>query len=171
MASDTPDRALTSAWNCAAISGNVARPGLYEVDFGAALDDLIALAGGVGRDHTIQAILLGGAAGLISALMTAMVSFLIRDMSRTEEPLRIVFYFSLFCALAGLATLPFAWVTPDPTQLAALIATGVIGGLIAFAPTTNQQTASNDPAVTRTAPAPAPMTPAAPPKTTAPRSL
>ena len=40
-----------------------------------------------------------------------------------------MFYFSLFCALAGLATLPFAWVTPDPMQLVALIAIGVIGGL------------------------------------------
>ena len=29
----------------------------------------------------------------------------------------------------GLATLPFAWVTPNATQLAALIAIGIIGGL------------------------------------------
>ncbi len=29
------------------LSGNVARPGVYEVDFGATLGDLIALAGGV----------------------------------------------------------------------------------------------------------------------------
>ena len=46
------------------VSGNVARPGLYEVDFGASLGDLIALAGGVAGDHSIQAILLGGAAGV-----------------------------------------------------------------------------------------------------------
>jgi NADH-quinone oxidoreductase subunit F len=46
------------------LSGNVARPGVYEVDFGASLGDLIALAGGVEGDHTIQAILLGGAAGV-----------------------------------------------------------------------------------------------------------
>jgi hypothetical protein len=52
-----------------------------------------------------------------------------------------------------------------PIALVAIVA--VIGGLIAFAPTTNQQTASNDPAVTRSAPAPAPA-PVAPPKTTAP---
>jgi hypothetical protein len=50
-----------------------------------------------------------------------------------------------------------------PIALLAIVV--IIGGLIAFAPTTNQQTASNDPAVTRTAPAPAPV---APPKTTAP---
>jgi drug/metabolite transporter (DMT)-like permease len=40
-----------------------------------------------------------------------------------------VFYFSLICTFAGLATLPFGWVTPTATQLAALIAIGVIGGL------------------------------------------
>jgi hypothetical protein len=52
-----------------------------------------------------------------------------------------------------------------PMALVAIVV--IIGGLIAFAPTTNQQTASNDPAVTRSAPAPAPA-PIAPPKTTAP---
>ncbi len=46
------------------VSGNVVRPGVYEVDFGATLGDLIGLAGGVAGDHTIQAILLGGAAGV-----------------------------------------------------------------------------------------------------------
>src|SRR5689334_16743198 len=43
----------------------------------------------------------------------------------------------------------------------------IIGALIAFAPTSNQQTASNQPAPTRSAPAPAP-TPMTPPPTTAP---
>lgn len=52
-----------------------------------------------------------------------------------------------------------------PIALLAIVV--IIGGLIAFAPTTNQQTAANDPAMTRTAPAPAPA-PMAPPKTTAP---
>ena len=52
-----------------------------------------------------------------------------------------------------------------PIALLAIVV--IIGGLIAFAPSTNQQTASSDPGMTRTAPAPAP-TPVAPPKTTAP---
>ena len=34
------------------LSGNVARPGVYEVDFGATLGDLIALAGGVEGEHS-----------------------------------------------------------------------------------------------------------------------
>jgi NADH-quinone oxidoreductase subunit F len=46
------------------LSGNVARPGLYEVDFGATLGELIALAGDVQDGRSIQAVLLGGAAGV-----------------------------------------------------------------------------------------------------------
>jgi NADH-quinone oxidoreductase subunit F len=46
------------------LSGNVARPGTYEVEFGATLRDLIDLAGGVPGGREIRAILLGGAAGV-----------------------------------------------------------------------------------------------------------
>ncbi len=46
------------------LSGNVARPGVYEVEFGATLRDLIELAGGVPGGRDIRAILLGGAAGV-----------------------------------------------------------------------------------------------------------
>jgi drug/metabolite transporter (DMT)-like permease len=52
-----------------------------------------------------------------------------RRLTDSETTASIVFYFSLICAFAGLVTLPFAWVTPSATQLAALIAIGVIGGL------------------------------------------
>jgi NADH-quinone oxidoreductase subunit F len=46
------------------LSGHVARPGVYEVEFGATLGQLLALGGGVPGDKPIQAILLGGAAGV-----------------------------------------------------------------------------------------------------------
>jgi NADH-quinone oxidoreductase subunit F len=46
------------------LSGNVAKPGVYEVEFGATLGDLIELAGGVPGGRPIRAILLGGAAGV-----------------------------------------------------------------------------------------------------------
>ncbi len=46
------------------LSGHVARPGVYEVEFGATLGDLIAMAGGVPSGRSIRAILLGGAAGV-----------------------------------------------------------------------------------------------------------
>jgi NADH-quinone oxidoreductase subunit F len=45
------------------LSGHVSRPGTYEVPFGATLRDLLDLAGGIPAGHSIQAILLGGAAG------------------------------------------------------------------------------------------------------------
>ena len=43
------------------LSGDVVRPGVYEVEFGATLGDLINLAGGTETD--LAAVLLGGAAG------------------------------------------------------------------------------------------------------------
>ncbi|HET7169412.1 MAG TPA: NAD(P)H-dependent oxidoreductase subunit E [Candidatus Limnocylindrales bacterium] len=46
------------------LSGNVVRPGVYEVEFGATLGELIAMAGGVTASRDIRAILLGGAAGV-----------------------------------------------------------------------------------------------------------
>jgi NADH-quinone oxidoreductase subunit F len=46
------------------VSGNVARPGVYEVEFGATLGELLALAGGVAGGRALKAVLLGGAAGV-----------------------------------------------------------------------------------------------------------
>ena len=45
------------------VSGNVGRPGVYEVEFGIALGELIELAGGVAGGRALKAVLLGGAAG------------------------------------------------------------------------------------------------------------
>ena len=45
------------------LSGHVTRPGLYEVPFGRTLGELLAMAGGVAGGRSLQAILLGGAAG------------------------------------------------------------------------------------------------------------
>jgi NADH-quinone oxidoreductase subunit F len=46
------------------LSGNVARPGTYEVPFGTTLGELIELGGGVAGKRGLKAILLGGAAGV-----------------------------------------------------------------------------------------------------------
>jgi NADH-quinone oxidoreductase subunit F len=46
------------------LSGHVSRPGVYEVEFGTTLGELLALAGGLrDRSRSLQAVLLGGAAG------------------------------------------------------------------------------------------------------------
>jgi NADH-quinone oxidoreductase subunit F len=46
-----------------AVSGHVARPGVYEVTFGTTLREVIELAGGIPGGRAIRAILVGGAAG------------------------------------------------------------------------------------------------------------
>ncbi|MEO8503867.1 MAG: NAD(P)H-dependent oxidoreductase subunit E [Acidobacteriota bacterium] len=45
------------------VSGEVERPGLYEVPFGATLGELLTLAGGVAGGGKLRAVLMGGAAG------------------------------------------------------------------------------------------------------------
>jgi NADH-quinone oxidoreductase subunit F len=57
----TPQSAGTKLF---AVSGSVVRPGVYEVPFGVPLRHLIFdLAGGLGQDRSVQAVLTGGAAG------------------------------------------------------------------------------------------------------------
>ena len=46
------------------LSGHVEKPGVYEVEFGATLGELIAMADGVPGGRSIRSILLGGAAGV-----------------------------------------------------------------------------------------------------------
>jgi NADH-quinone oxidoreductase subunit F len=57
------------------LSGNVVRPGVYEVEFGATLRELLELAGGITGGRDLKAVLLGGAAGVFvgpDALDTAL---------------------------------------------------------------------------------------------------
>jgi drug/metabolite transporter (DMT)-like permease len=76
------------------------------------------------------------AAGTAGALLATLAAFCsagtviqTRRLTRSETTPSIVFYFSLICAIAGAVTLPFAWHDPTPGQLAALVSTGVLGGL------------------------------------------
>ena len=48
------------------VSGAVNRPGVYEAPLGITLRDLLALAGGVPEGSSLQAVLLGGAAGVFA---------------------------------------------------------------------------------------------------------
>jgi len=52
-----------------------------------------------------------------------------RRLTETETTSSIVFYFSLICALAGLATWPFGWLVPTWPELTALVTVGLCGGL------------------------------------------
>jgi NADH-quinone oxidoreductase subunit F len=60
--------AQSAGYRLFCLSGHVARPGVYEVPFGGTLRQLIELAGGVGGNGQLQAVLLGGAAGAFVAL-------------------------------------------------------------------------------------------------------
>jgi len=51
-----------------------------------------------------------------------------RRLAQSESTSSIVFYFSLSCALAGLATLPFGWITPTVGETVVLISIGILGG-------------------------------------------
>jgi NADH-quinone oxidoreductase subunit F len=59
-ATGTPDSTGTRLF---CLSGQVREPGLYEVPMGTTLRSLIALAGGLREGRSLQAVLLGGAAG------------------------------------------------------------------------------------------------------------
>ena len=75
---------------------------------------------------------LGLLAGLSAGLFVAIISFQIRDLTRTEEPISIVFYFALFGTL-GLAVLqPFYMTTHGAMDWLLLLSMGVVGTLGQF---------------------------------------
>jgi drug/metabolite transporter (DMT)-like permease len=71
--------------------------------------------------------LLGGLIALAAALMTALVTFLIRDMGRTEEPIRIVFYFALLGSAMMLVLLPFFMTAHSGREWLLLLGIGLAG--------------------------------------------
>lgn len=70
---------------------------------------------------------LGGMIALLAALLTAMVSYLIRNMGRTEEPRRIVFYFSVFGSAMMVPFLPFYSTAHSAGQWLLLLGIGAAG--------------------------------------------
>jgi len=72
---------------------------------------------------------LGALFAMASAFTNAGSVVQTRRLTDTETTSSIVLYFSLFCALGGLLTLPFGWIVPSLPQLGALVALGVFGGL------------------------------------------
>jgi len=72
---------------------------------------------------------LGALFGMARAFTNAGSVVQTRRLTDTETTSSIVLYFSLFCALGGLITLPFGWIVPNLPQLVALILLGVFGGL------------------------------------------
>ena len=71
----------------------------------------------------------GALCALLATVTNAASVIQTRRLTETETTSSIVFYFSLICAIAGLATLPFGWVWPSAPVLAALVTAGIAGGL------------------------------------------
>lgn len=70
---------------------------------------------------------LGLAAGLASGLVVAIVSFQIRDLTRVDRPIAVVFYFSLFGAAIMAVPLPFFAKAHSPFEWFLLLSIGVFG--------------------------------------------
>jgi drug/metabolite transporter (DMT)-like permease len=72
--------------------------------------------------------LVGVLFGIAGSFANAGTVIQTRRLTQSESTSSIVFYFSLSCALAGLATWPFGWISPSGGEFAALISIGVLGG-------------------------------------------
>jgi drug/metabolite transporter (DMT)-like permease len=70
----------------------------------------------------------GVAYALAGSVCNAGTMIQTRRLTQSETTSSIVFYFSLYCALAGLVTWPFGWIMPPRAELAALVGTGLLGG-------------------------------------------
>jgi drug/metabolite transporter (DMT)-like permease len=72
-------------------------------------------------------------AGAIVAIMAAgagaLAMITVRQLNRIDQPLTIVFYFTLLTTLFSGLTLPFNWVTPTPTDWALAVVMGGCGGI------------------------------------------
>jgi drug/metabolite transporter (DMT)-like permease len=74
----------------------------------------------------------GSFAALANALFFAIGSLTVRDMSRTEPSVRIVFYTMLLAALLSGVAAVFFWVQPDWLDFLVLAGIGVAGGIAQF---------------------------------------
>jgi drug/metabolite transporter (DMT)-like permease len=86
--------------------------------------DLTHFAGAAAAASTV-----GALCAIASAFTNAGAVIQTRRLTASETTSSIVFYFSLICAVAGLATLPFGWHSPSYGELAALVSLGILGGL------------------------------------------
>ncbi|MCQ3953035.1 MAG: NADH-quinone oxidoreductase subunit E [Chloroflexi bacterium] len=69
------------------LSGDVARPGVYEVPFGVTLRDLLEMAGGVADGGTLKSVLFGGAAGAFATSAHLDVKLTFEDLRESGLPL------------------------------------------------------------------------------------
>jgi drug/metabolite transporter (DMT)-like permease len=78
----------------------------------------------MGRDEV-----LGVAAALAAASISAVAALLVRNLVHTERTATIVLWFSLNASLLALLTIPFGWQSLTAVQAASLIGAGICGGV------------------------------------------
>ena len=69
------------------VSGDVAKPGLYEIPFGVTLRELLEMAGGIAGGKNLQAVLFGGAAGAFATSAHLDVKMTFEDLRAAGLPL------------------------------------------------------------------------------------
>jgi drug/metabolite transporter (DMT)-like permease len=83
----------------------------------------------VGSSAATAAGAVGAALGLTGAFFSAGSTIQTRALTASETTSSIVLYFSLICALIGLCTWPFGWVTTTWPEFGMLATIGIFGGL------------------------------------------
>ncbi len=69
------------------VSGDVSKPGLYEVPFGVTLRELLEMVGGVTNERNLQSVLFGGAAGAFATFEHLDVKMTFEDLRAAGLPL------------------------------------------------------------------------------------
>src|SRR5262249_5411022 len=88
------------------------------------LTPYLDLSGAVATGPAIGALL-----ALSAAFCNSGTAIQTRRLTVTETTTAIVLYFSLFCTVAGLLTLPFGWHAPTELEFSKLVAIGVLAGV------------------------------------------
>jgi len=70
---------------------------------------------------------------LFATVLYALGQIFVRDLTRTETTICIVFYVTLTTTVVSATAMPFVWVTPSPGDAALLAAVGILGGLAQLA--------------------------------------
>lgn len=82
-----------------------------------------------GADHVNP---IGAAAGLVAALIVVVISYQVKDLARTDDPLACVFYLALFASLYLAVLLPFFAKPHSSGEWLLLMAIGLVGTLAQY---------------------------------------
>lgn len=75
---------------------------------------------------------IGGICALFAAMTSAVTQFQMRHLGRTDDPVRSVFWYSLFGSILAAGFLPFFGHGHDAATWALLLAIGIVGALVQF---------------------------------------